>query len=267
MDESWSNPNGVPISAFLFGGRRYGVFPLVTEAWNWDHGVFLGSLVAAGIYLYLSLSLCLLSNTIYKEHILSLLGIRNIPYNSNFIPTSYKSICISIHFLYCSPIDHISAEGQRRVVRESFAMIPYCAYNMNEYFNKWQGLRQILGYNIPKIFHVNCFRKDEQTGQYLWPGYGENSRILKWIVNRLDGSAHDGPSTVVKTPIGYVPSPQSLDLKSLDISPANVEKVLAFNRDEWKREIQEIKQFYGQFGEGLPEFLKKEVQALENALS
>jgi len=201
LDPDWENPNGVPISAIIFGGRRTKTYPLVTEAMTWEHGIFLGSLVSA---------------------------------DNSLESTS--------------------------VVRESFAMMPYCPYSMGEYYTKWQDLRQQLGYNAPKMYFVNWFRTDEK-GNTVWPGFGENSRVLKWICQRTEV----GSGQVVKTPFGYVPSASDLDLKSLDITASSIEKLLKVDAEEWTRELDEIQAFYKRLG-NLPEFLTNELKTLEKAL-
>jgi phosphoenolpyruvate carboxykinase (GTP) len=204
IDPDWENPNGVPVDAFVFGGRRYSIYPLVTEALNWEHGVFLGSLVSA---------------------------------------------------------DNMDDEGKMRVVRESFAMMPYCAYDMVHYFEKWLETGKTLGFHAPKIFYVNWFKKDEE-GRFLWPGFRENGRVLKWIFQRIESTPE-----VVKTPLGYVPSIHSLDWKSLDVSKDAVEKLLQLDSKEWREEAKEISSFYSQFGEKFPEILKKQLQAVNDSCS
>jgi phosphoenolpyruvate carboxykinase (GTP) len=164
IDPDWENPNGVPVSAIIFGGRRTSVVPLVHEAFDWPHGVFMGSIISSE--------------------------------------------------------QTAAAEGKVGAVRrDPFAMLPFCGYNMADYFNHWLEFRKQLGYNAPKIFYVNWFRKDDQ-GNYLWPGYGENSRVLKWICERVDGTGQ-----AKATPIGYVPTARGLDLSGLDISRENVHRV------------------------------------------
>jgi phosphoenolpyruvate carboxykinase (GTP) len=202
MDPDWENPNGVPISAFVFGGRRFSTIPLITEASNWEQGVFLASLVAA---------------------------------------------------------DHVNGNGIR-TVRESMAMIPYCAYNITEYYEQWLKLSGRLGYNAPKIFFVNWFRKDEK-GNLMWPGFGENSRVLKWIAQRIEQRGE-----VVKIPTGLVPTIDSLDLRSLEIRADVVRKLLEFNPQEWKQEMKEIHAFFAQLGSSIPEAFKAQMNAIEAAL-
>jgi phosphoenolpyruvate carboxykinase (GTP) len=200
IDADWENPNGVPISAFIFGGKRFSVFPLVLEAFNWEHGIFLGSLVSQ---------------------------------------------------------DNVNEQGKQIVVRESFAMMPYCSYDMCDYFEKLLQTGITLGFNAPKVFYVNWFRKDEK-GNFLWPGFGENSRVLKWIFQRIEST-----SDVVKTPLGYVPAINSLDLKGLDISKETMTQLLKFEPSEWSKECKEIEEFYNKFGPRLPEVLKNELKKIQ----
>jgi len=150
--------------------------------------------------------------------------------------------------------------GEKVVIREPFANVPYVAYHVGDYLQMWGNLRDSLGYNTPKIFFVNWFRRDEK-GQLLWPGYGENSRILKWIFQR--NIPTEGAGKVVKTPLGFVPS--NLDLRSLDISKSNMQKLLKFDPLEWAQEIPKIRSFFAQFGTRLPEYLKIELESLASA--
>ncbi len=207
IDPGWENPEGVPISAFLFGGRRSSVVPLVHESFSWNHGVFLGSIMGS-------------------ETTAAAAG----------------------------------AVGQLR--RDPFAMLPFCGYNMGDYFKHWMeiGKKTEKG-KLPRIFTVNWFRKDKE-GKWLWPGYGENSRVLKWIYERITGAEN-----AVKTAIGYVPSPGSLDLSGLDIDPEDLELLLSVNREEWKSEIPGIREHFSRFGDRLPAELKDELSSLEERLS
>jgi phosphoenolpyruvate carboxykinase (GTP) len=198
LDPEWENPNGIPICAIIFGGRRSNLFPLITEAFTWEHGVFLGSLVSS-------------DNSIFSSE----------------------------------------------TVREPFAMVPYCAYNINMYFEKWLQLNEQLGYNAPKFFFVNWFRTDEK-GNYLWPGFSENSRILKWICQRIESTSVQ----VIKTPLGFIPSPSDLDLRSLDMNKEKIEKLFHFEVSEWKNEIIEIQKLYQKLGFEIPESLKNELKIL-----
>ena len=201
----WQDPAGVPISAILFGGRRASVIPLVNEAFGWEHGVFLGSVMA--------------SETT------------------------------------------AAAAGAAGVLRrDPFAMLPFCGYNMADYFQHWLAVGQRSGARLPKIFYVNWFRKTED-GRWLWPGYGENSRVLKWVCERVDGTAE-----AVTTPIGLLPTPGGLDTTGLDVSPADMAELLRVDIEGWRREVPLVEQHYAQFGDSLPAELRDQLQALAQRL-
>ena len=206
IDPEWENPDGVPMSAFIFGGRRSTVVPLVFEALNWRHGVFLGSIMA-------------------------------------------------------SETTAAAAGAVGKLRRDPFAMLPFCGYNMGDYFRHWFSMGIKLGDRAPRIFYVNWFRKDPE-GNWLWPGFGENSRVLKWICERIDGNAD-----AIETPIGYVPTPDALDLNGLDIPEADVETLLSVDPDAWRAELPDIRDFYAGFGNRLPGELLTELNALEERLS
>src|SRR6478752_1846798 len=174
----WQDPAGVPISAFLFGGRRAATVPLVFESHNWRHGV----LVAA---------------TMGSEQT-------------------------------------AAAAGEVGALRtDPFAMLPFCGYNMGDYMAHWLSMTdRTEEASLPTIYGVNWFRKDRDSGKFLWPGFGENSRVLEWIFRRLDGDAAGAD-----TPIGVVPTPSDLDLDGLDVSPDAVAAALAVDADEWRREL------------------------------
>ncbi len=201
----WEDPNGVPIDAILFGGRRGGVVPLVTESFNWQHGTFLGA------------------------------------------TTSSETTAAAT-----------GKVGQLR--RDPMAMLPFCGYNMGDYFGHWLKVGQMPGAMLPKIFYVNWFRQDDH-GKYLWPGYGENSRVLKWIFERCDNAAG-----AVETPIGRVPAPGDLDMKGIDVPAANLEKLLSVDTAGWRAETPLIRQHFEKFGSRLPQGLGDEVAALEKRL-
>ncbi len=207
IDPQWENPKGVPISAFLFGGRRSSVVPLIHESFSWNHGVFLGSIMGS-------------------ETTAAAAG----------------------------------AVGQLR--RDPFAMLPFCGYHMGDYFKHWieTGKKSSAG-KLPKIFTVNWFRKNKD-GKWLWPGYGENSRVLKWVVERISGRGK-----AEKTAIGYVPSEDALDLTGLKILEQDLETLLSVNKEEWMNEIPGIKEHFSRFGDRLPEELSEELKALEKRLS
>ena len=206
IDASWEDPKGVPISAILFGGRRPSVIPLVHEAFNWQHGTFMGSIVG-----------------------------------SEMTAAATGKI------------------GELR--RDPFAMLPFCGYHMGDYFSHWLaiGKRTDQG-KLPKIFYVNWFRKSSD-GKWLWPGYGENSRVLKWIFERTESNGN-----AVETPIGFVPSIEGIDISGLSISRENVVELLKVDAVEWKREIDSIRDHYNKFGDRLPRALWDELSALEKRL-
>ncbi len=189
----WDDPEGVPISAILFGGRRASTVPLVIESFDWDHGVFLGANVAS-------------EKTAAAE----------------------------------------GTVGELR--RDPFAMLPFCGYNMGNYFGHWLSMeaRAADPALLPRLFYVNWFRKNA-SGTFVWPGFGENIRVLKWIVQRLSGSA-----AAVSTPIGNLPALDALDLDGLDLSPADLELLLTVDTQAWKGEAEQIPEFFRGFGEHLP---------------
>ncbi len=202
----WEDPKGVPISAILFGGRRATNVPLVTESFDWEHGVFLGSIMG--------------SETTAAQQ---------------------------------------GAVGDLRF--DPFAMLPFCGYDMGQYFQHWLEIGQREGAQLPKLFWVNWFRKGDD-GSFLWPGFGENSRVLKWIVERVNGTAeaHD-------TPIGRVPSPEALDLTGLDIDPLVMAKLLAVDAESWRAEVPQLEQHYASLGSTVPGELKDQLQELEKRLA
>ena len=202
----WDDPAGVPISAILFGGRRASAVPLVTEAFDWEHGVFLAANVAS-------------EGTAAAEN----------------------------------------KVGELR--RDPFAMLPFCGYNMGDYFGHW--LKVGAGADaakLPRIYFVNWFRKGAD-GKFLWPGYGENARVLKWIVGRLEGEAQ-----AVDTPIGRVPSKDSLDLSGISIDPAALDTLLSVDAEVWTEEAALIPEFYEKFGDRLPKALWDQHAALGRRL-
>ncbi|WGU40248.1 phosphoenolpyruvate carboxykinase (GTP) [Phenylobacterium sp. NIBR 498073] len=202
----WDDPAGVPISAILFGGRRASAVPLVTEAFDWEHGVFLAANVAS-------------EGTAAAEN----------------------------------------KVGELR--RDPFAMLPFCGYNMGDYFGHW--LKVGAGADaakLPRIYFVNWFRKGAD-GKFLWPGYGENARVLKWIVGRLEGEAQ-----AVDTPIGRVPSKDSLDLSGISIDPAALDTLLSVDVEIWTEEAALIPEFYEKFGDRLPKALWDQHAALGRRL-
>ena len=205
----WQDPAGVPISAIIFGGRRPGTIPLVHQAFDWQHGVFLGSIVGSEVT---AAALDLKAGT---------------------------------------------------VRRDPFAMLPFCGYHMGDYFRHWLDLGEKAdSAKLPKIFYVNWFRKNV-GGRFLWPGYGENSRVLAWIFNRCEGKAAAEASA-----IGWLPQPSDIDTSSLDgVTPADLNELLAVDIVGWQREIELIKEHYGRFGDRLPIALKEELDGLERRLA
>jgi phosphoenolpyruvate carboxykinase (GTP) len=204
----WEDPAGVPISAMLFGGRRSTVVPLVTEALDWEHGVFLGSVMG-----------------------------------------SEKTAAAA------------GTVGELRF--DPFAMLPFCGYNMADYFAHWLKIgREADPTKLPKIFYVNWFRKDAD-GRFLWPGYGENSRVLAWVFARCAGHG-----AAVDTPIGIMPpvGPEGLDTTNLDISDENIAELLRVDVEEWRAQLPHFREHLGKF-ERLPPELDKQLQALEQRLS
>ncbi len=203
---NWEDPKGVPIDAVLFGGRRASAVPLVTESFDWQHGVFLASNVAS-------------EGTAAAENKVGALR------------------------------------------RDPFAMLPFCGYNMADYFNHWLRLgRHSHAKKLPRIYYVNWFRKDE-NGKFVWPGFGDNSRVLKWIVGRLEGSAD-----ATDTPIGRVPTKASLDTSGLDLSDDQLDLLLSVDPEVWQEEAALIPPDYEKFGDRLPQELWDEYQALVDRL-
>ncbi|MGW4120400.1 phosphoenolpyruvate carboxykinase (GTP) [Nocardia sp. NPDC004711] len=202
----WDDPQGVPISAILFGGRRKTTVPLVTESFDWQHGVFMGA-------------------TLSSEQT-------------------------------------AAAEGKVGTVRrDPMAMIPFMGYHVGDYIGHWINLgKNADAQKLPKIFYVNWFRRGED-GRFLWPGFGENSRVLEWIVNRIEGTAE-----AEATPIGNVPTAANLDLEGLDVNTADVDEALAVNVEEWKREIPLIEEWFEFIGDKLPSGIRDEFEALKQRL-
>ena len=202
----WEDPNGVPIDAILFGGRRASTVPLVMEALNWAHGTFLGSIMA-----------------------------------------SEKTA---------------AAAGQvGELRRDPMAMLPFCGYHMGDYFAHWLKMGEKGGTNMPKIFYVNWFRKNA-NGKFMWPGYSDNSRVLKWIFDRCDGKAE-----AVETPIGRLPTESSLDTRGCKVDPNDLKDLMSVDKEGWKSEIPSIRQHFATFGAKLPRQLNDELDALERRLA
>ena len=206
IDPDWQNPAGVPLSAILFGGRRPSTIPLVNEAFDWEHGVFLGA--------------------------------------------------------SCGSETTAAALGQAGVLRrDPFAMLPFCGYNMADYFTHWLSFSQSSDRSkLPKIYFVNWFRKDA-SGKWLWPGYGENSRVLKWICERVEGTGK-----AQKTPIGNLPTPDALDLTGLSLSSQDLQALSSFDPAGWKKEADDIAAYYSKFDGRLPESLQSQLAGLRQRL-
>ncbi|MFM9093516.1 MAG: phosphoenolpyruvate carboxykinase (GTP) [Acidimicrobiaceae bacterium] len=203
----WQDPSGVPISAILFGGRRRTTVPLVTQAFDWDHGVFLGSIMA--------------SETTAAAG---------------------------------------GAVGKLRF--DPMAMLPFCGYNMADYFSHWLSVgSKTSAAKLPQIFFVNWFRRDND-GRFLWPGYGENSRVLKWIFERLEGKAD-----ARKTAIGFLPVSDSLDTDGLSINTADLEAITSLDTDGWREAVPQIREHFAVFGDRLPAKLHDSLNSLESALA
>ncbi len=202
----WEDPIGVPIDAMLFGGRRSTVVPLVHEAFDWNHGVFLGSVMA-------------------------------------------------------SETTAAAAGAVGKLRRDPFAMLPFCGYNMADYFANWLEVGERgADDKLPKIFYVNWFRKDSE-GRWLWPGFGENSRVLAWVFDRCDNNGE-----AVDTPIGRIPGEGAIDTTGLDISDADMAELLRVDIDEWKAELPGIGEYFEELGERLPSTLRDELAALTQRL-
>jgi phosphoenolpyruvate carboxykinase (GTP) len=204
--DNWEDPAGVPIDAFLFGGRRATGVPLVHEAFDWEHGVFLGSQMS--------------------------------------VETTAAAA---------------GEVGQLRF--DPMAMLPFCGYNMADYFSHWLEMGRREGARLPRIFYVNWFRKDEE-GAFLWPGFGENARVLAWIFRRCEGRAQ-----ARETPIGLVPAPGALDLEGLELAPARLEQLLAVDPADWRAQIEQVRRHYARFGDELPPELHRQLDALERRLA
>ncbi|HYZ99482.1 MAG TPA: phosphoenolpyruvate carboxykinase (GTP), partial [Acidimicrobiales bacterium] len=203
----WEDPKGVPISAILFGGRRATNVPLVTESFDWAHGVFLGSIMS-----------------------------------------SEKTA---------------AAAGNVGELRfDPFAMLPFCGYNMGDYFAHWLEIGEATdAHKLPRLFWVNWFRRGED-GSFLWPGFGDNSRVLAWIVRRLAG---DGAA--VDTPIGRVPAPGAIDTSGLDIDDETMARLVEVDPESWRRELPPLEKHYRSLGDRVPTALREQLTGLEKRLA
>ena len=205
LSSEFDSPVGVPISAIVFGGRRAKTAPLVYQSRDWNHGVFVGSIMA--------------SETT------------------------------------------AAATGAVGVVRrDPMAMLPFCGYHMADYWAHWLEMGKKLGDKAPKIFNVNWFRTDDE-GHFIWPGFGDNLRVLEWIIKRCEGKAD-----AVETPIGYVPQAEDINLEGLDFSLDTLKSILEVDKDLWRTEADGIAEFYEKFGDKLPAELKSQLATLKNNL-
>ncbi len=205
ISPKFDDPQGVPISAFIFGGRRARTAPLVFESFDWKHGVFVGASVA--------------SETT------------------------------------------AAATGAVGVVRrDPMAMLPFCGYNMADYWSHWLHMGSVVK-NPPKIFHVNWFRQNEQ-GKFLWPGFGENMRVLRWIIDRCKGS-----NSAAESPIGFLPAASAIDAAGLDVSAETMQELLSVSTSDWKSEAEALAEFFAKFGKRLPAELDAQRQQLQKRLA
>ena len=205
ISDNFNYPQGVPISAIIFGGRRAKTAPLVYQARDWEHGVFVGSVMA--------------SET-----------------------TAAASGAVGV------------------VRRDPMAMLPFCGYHMGDYFQHWLDMGKKLGDKAPKIFNVNWFRTDDE-GHFIWPGFGDNMRVLMWILDRCEGKAD-----AVETPIGYEPKPEDINIEGLNIDLDTLKGLLDVDKNLWKEDAAGIEEFYQKFGDKLPKELKAELETLKKNL-
>jgi phosphoenolpyruvate carboxykinase (GTP) len=204
---NWEDPAGVPIDAILFGGRRATNVPLVTESFDWAHGVFLGSSVS-------------------------------------------------------SEMTAAAVGGMGQLRRDPFAMLPFCGYNMADYWNHWLKIGSFTSADkLPKVYAVNWFRKDA-NGTFIWPGFGENSRVLAWIVDRLAGKAE-----ARDTAIGRLPADGALDLDGLDISAEQLAELFHIDPVTWSAEADLTQEYYDQFGDRVPAVLREQLAGLRSRLA
>ena len=205
ISKEFENPQGVPISAIVFGGRRAKTAPLVYQARDWNHGVFVGATMA-------------------------------------------------------SETTAAAAGAVGVVRRDPMAMRPFVGYNMADYFQHWIDMGKKVS-NPPQIFNVNWFRQDDE-GNFMWPGFGDNMRVLNWILDRCDGKVD-----AVETEIGFVPNKEDLQLEGLDIDDATLTELLSIDKEVWKNEVKDQREFFAQFGDKLPKEIKDEVDNLEKKLA
>jgi len=200
----WEDPAGVPISAILIGGRRAKTIPLVNESLDWNHGIFLGSIMGSEI----------------------------------------------------TTADITDKVGQVR--RDPFAMLPFAGYHMGDYLRHWINIGKMTdASNLPKIYFVNWFRKNDE-GKFIWPGFGDNSRVLKWITERLDGTGK-----AVETPIGNLPDCGSIDISGTNVTAEDMEELFKIDKELWLAEIESIRENYKSYGDKLPMELRQALDTLE----
>ena len=204
ISPEFNNPKGVPLSAIVFGGRRAKTAPLVYQSRDWNHGVFVGSIMA-------------------------------------------------------SETTAAAAGAVGVVRRDPMAMLPFCGYNMGDYWQHWLDMGQKIAHQ-PKIFNVNWFRTDDE-GHFLWPGFGDNLRVLEWIMKRCFDEVG-----AVESPIGWLPRPEDIDLEDSGVDLATLQSLLSVDRDLWKEDVASVKEFYGKFGDKLPAELSRQLETLEQNL-
>ena len=205
LSSEFENPQGVPISAFVFGGRRAKLAPLVYQSRDWNHGVFVGSIMA-----------------------------------SETTAAAAGAVCV--------------------VRRDPMAMLPFCGYNMADYWQHWIDIGEGLDpEKAPKIFNVNWFRKDEE-GHFMWPGFGDNLRVLEWILKRCEGKAG-----AQETAIGYLPFAEDINIEGLEgeVSIDSLNAILDVDKKLWAQDAEGIEEFYAKFGDRLPPVLRKELDTLK----
>lgn len=206
LDPAWEDPQGVPISAILFGGRRNAVVPLVCEAFDWEHGTFMGAAIS-------------------------------------------------------SQMTAAAAGEVGKLRHDPFAMLPFCGYHMGDYFQHWLDMGMKTNPDkLPRIYSVNWFKRSPE-GDFLWPGFGENSRVLKWVFERAQGKGQ-----AEETPIGRLPAEGALDLSGLNLSPSAIDELCSVDRELWKKEVEELREYFKIFGERLPAGIKNQLDSLEQRL-
>ena len=198
----WEDPNGVPIDIFVFGGRRSRLVPLVTQAFDWDHGVYMGATAA-------------------------------------------------------SEATAAALDVKKAIRRDPMAMLPFCGYHVGDYWQHWFDMGDKLGAKAPKIFYVNWFRKSPE-GKWLWPGFGDNARVLKWMCERVEGKVGG-----VETPVGILPKAGDLDVGGLKLGDAEMAELLRIDLDGWKGEVPEIEEYLNKAGDRLPARMQAQLAGLK----